>query len=135
MPKKIRSLPLQPPIPTDAEYLHTMLAGLKSRLETETRHLAHFKKKFDEDPLHALEYGDYVFEAAAIVYVYGRVLEAGCAEDSKMTLESLRTHALREALNRADSPKRSTSSTSKIAHEEITAAWVRVFKMASRQYL
>lgn len=85
--------------------------------------LKDFRERLDRDPVHAMDWSYGFFESVARMSVAKEVIhhfEAGVSyEDIASTLE-------RDVLRRARSPQHSTSPTSNLMEEQITAAKARL---------
>ena len=77
-------------------------------------------------PCFALESCDALLETAAEIGVWERRKKALTGPDSKATLTTIKEHAIREVMRHASDMKRSTSTTSRLAHKATGAAWADV---------
>jgi len=102
---------------------------LRKRIKEDDEILNRFKNGLGAESFAlSFERSDFAFSAAARLEVYARTVEALCAHGSKATLQSVRDYALREVLNKAESPRRSSSPTSNIMAQASLAAWAGVLQ-------
>lgn len=91
-----------------------------SDAESAEKALAEFAAKLAQDPAYALGWSIKSFEQAAALAVAKEVRRAF---EQGATFDELRSVAMREALRGARSPERSTSPTSNLMAQCMTAAW------------
>lgn len=85
-----------------------------------------YKAEIGDDPSRALESCDDLLEAAAEIGVWRLVRDALLNQSGKATIESVRDHAQRQVFVHAGNIKRSSSTTSMLAHRATGAAWADV---------
>lgn len=111
-----------------------------------------FKENLDENEASALAWAHSAFAAAARVKVFQDVVFGLTNEDSNPidsnpivtrtvdgrppynVLPHMRDHAQKEVNRRASHPSRSTSPTSNLMDDEITAAWAEVVEIIDWSY-
>ncbi len=79
--------------------------------------------------LYVLEWSDSLFAAAAEADVLERVHGALVAKDSKATFETLKAHALDQALGKASRGQSSSSGTHNLVDRYTAAAWCEVAQL------
>ena len=113
----------------DEDQLAYVCRRAQHDIESAEKALAEFAAKLAQDPAYALSWGTRSFEHAAKLKV-AQWLRTGVIE-AGATLEALRSEATREAMRGARSPERSTSPTSNLMSQCMTAAWAEMVERLS----
>lgn len=130
MPKsKTPDCPVCPSPPTPEEQLAFVKKMIRDRLTRAEESMEYFKGELVKHPYYAMEWSDYAFEAAAVIHAYGEAIRAIEAPESKVTVASLRAHALDRVMRGAQSPTRSTSPVKGVAIELVIAAWADIYDL------
>lgn len=102
---------------------------LRHRRKAELGVLKKFKDDLDDNPAFAMEWSLSSFTAAAKLHVIKQVLVPLEAEGSTKTLEDVHRIAVNQLTRLAKNPKRSSSPTDNLLHQEIAAEWAEIVEM------
>lgn len=109
--------------------LNELVEHLRRQASNASRITAQFRLDFDRDAAESLTWSDNVFEAAAELRVFERVIKHLTKPESKVTFDSIRGFALEEAVHGARYPKHSTSPVSNLVAEYETRAWAKIYEL------
>ena len=110
-----------------------LLFRFNSQAETCQARLDKFTTRFAEDPAYALSWGTEAFQAAASLRVVKQILAALNSEDSKATLENIRSTLTDRVMHKAKYPPQSTSPTSNLIEQYELAACAEI--LSDLQYM